>query len=214
MSGKFLLLLAFTLFSSEWKSYRCIIKTTVTVSGNNTSTLLTIACKRDGTDVSIRTTQLAPEKGRFISISKNGEESVFYPENGELIRRSQVYSEQVNLDSLTNSLFRAGLGSSAFIACRMPKEIGALIGADSLTAYRNFNGTSVCDSITFFKGVLPISKTVLLKNYIQTDGNQFLMPTSITTESFSPKVSTKIEYSGYRINAEIPDESFNSRFLE
>jgi hypothetical protein len=75
------------------------------------------------------------------------------------------------------------------------------------------NSDGISDSLLFFKSNLPATKVFFRRGYV---GNtqKVLMPLFLEITNLSPIVKTSIEYNGYRINCEIPDETFDKRCLD
>jgi hypothetical protein len=203
------------IFANDWKSYRCVITSTIEAGGMTTRTLSTIACKKVGNENWIRATQLEPEKGRLISITKGQRRTILFPEDmTSYITTDPENSASGDFDKFAESLFEKGLSSHSSINKKLSDSLSILYGADSLVGSHIERRDGITDSLVFFKNVLPVNQVVLRRGYIGSDENSALMPLSMELINYSPSMRTLIQYTGYRINCEIPDDTFDERYLD
>ncbi len=206
--SKFILLFLCALFAEEWTTYRCVVSSSIETNGSTSTSLSTIAAKRINGEVWLRITQIEPEKRRFISISKDGKTVTFFPEEGRIEEgTSNTDNQALNIETLIAPLLPKELSSRSSVTISLPEIFAVNYGADSLKVTRHSNTDGEIDSLTFFKGVIPILAVVSAKKWLHD--KRWLMPSSIDITNYSPKIVTKTRYEGYRINSEIPDGTFD-----
>ena len=106
------------------------------------------------------------------------------------------------LDNLKKELFPGKVVENTYTGINLKKSLIKLdIPADSLSWYHKVMGDIIEDTIALFDSTgIPIGKlTVQYEN---------LFPKRLTYKSSNGQIKVTSEYSGYRINEAIPEETF------